>query len=147
MNAKSHVFSPLARLLYPPDAFEKRSIDSRCRSVAVHASEKTKTAKSGGTSPSEAVTASRDESPPADRRVTGEYTSRRKGGRRREWRSLDPRATGANTSRRKKTKTAEVTQRDKRLFGKRATEWRRSTRSRLESQWNGQTAYHTELHR
>ena len=91
MNAKSHVFRPLARLLYPPDAFEKRSIDSRCCSGGVHASEETKTAKSGGgTSPREAVTASRDESPPADRRVTGEYTSRRKGGRRREWRSSDP---------------------------------------------------------
>ena len=147
MNAKSHVFMPLARLPYPQDAFEKRSIDSRCCSVAVHASEETKTAKSGGTSPREAVTASRDESPPADRRVTSEYTSRRKGGRCREWRSSDPRATGANTSRRKKTKTAEVTQCDKRFFGKRTTEWRRSTRSWLESQWNEQTGYHSEMHR
>ena len=113
---------PLARLLYPPDAFEKRSIDSRCRSVAVHASEETKRARSGGASPMEAVTASRDESPIADRRVTGEYTSRRKGGRLREWRSSDIRATGANTSRRKKMETAVVTQRDKRFFWKRTNE-------------------------
>ena len=46
MNAKSNVFMPLARQLYPPDAFEKRSIDLRCRYVAVHASEEKKTAKS-----------------------------------------------------------------------------------------------------
>ena len=51
MNAKSHVFMPLSRLLYTPDALEKQSIDSRCRSVAVHVSEKKEIAKSGGTSP------------------------------------------------------------------------------------------------
>ena len=48
-------------------------------------------AKSGGTSTRETVTISRDESLHADCRVTGEYTSRRKGGRRHEWRSSDPR--------------------------------------------------------
>ena len=103
MNAKNHVFMPLARLLYPPDAFEKRSIDLRCRYVAVYASEEKKTAKSGGTYPREAVTATRDESP-----LTGEYTSRRKGEIRREWRFSDPRATATNTSRRQKTKTADI---------------------------------------
>ena len=36
MNAKIHVFMPLARLLYPPDAFEKRSIDLRSRYVAIY---------------------------------------------------------------------------------------------------------------
>ena len=47
MNAKSHVFMPLARLIYPPDAFEKRSIDLRCRYVGVYASEEKTTAKTG----------------------------------------------------------------------------------------------------
>ena len=37
----------LARLLYPPDAFEKQSIDLRSRYLTVYASEKI-TAKSGG---------------------------------------------------------------------------------------------------
>ena len=114
MNAKSHVFIPLAILLYPQNAFEKRSIDLRSRYVAVYASDKT-TAKSGGTPPREAVAAGHGESLHADRRLTGGNASRRKGGRCREWRSSDPRATGANTSRRKKTETAEVTQRDKRF--------------------------------
>ena len=38
---------PLAGLLYPPDAFEKRSIDLRCRYVVVYASEEKTKAKSG----------------------------------------------------------------------------------------------------
>ena len=104
MNAKSHVFMPLARLLYPPTAFEKTSIDLRCRYVAVHASVEKKTAKSGGTSPREAVTATRDESPP-DGRI---YVTKKRRETRREWRFFDPRAMGTNTSRRKKTKTAEI---------------------------------------
>ena len=75
MNAKkNHVFMPLARLLYPPDAFEKRIIDLRCRYVAVYASEEKTTAKSGATSPTKAVAARHGESPPADCRVTGANT-------------------------------------------------------------------------
>ena len=31
MNAKGLVFMPFARPLYPPDSFEKRSFDLRCR--------------------------------------------------------------------------------------------------------------------
>ena len=87
-----------------------------------------KTAKSGGAPPKQAMTARRDELPPTDRRVMCEYTSRRKGGRCREWRSSDPRATGANTSRRKKTEIAKVAQRDKRFLRKKTTERTRSTR-------------------
>ena len=42
MKAKSYVLMPLARLPYPPGAFEKRSIDLRCRYVEIHASEERK---------------------------------------------------------------------------------------------------------
>ena len=62
---------PLARLPYPPDAFEKRYIDLCCRYVAVYASEEKITAKTGGTPPREAVAARHGESPPVARRVTG----------------------------------------------------------------------------
>ena len=67
MNAKSHMSMPLARLLYPPDAFEKLSIDLRCRYVAVYASVEKTTAKSGDTSPREAVAARHGESRVASR--------------------------------------------------------------------------------
>ena len=78
MNANTHVFTPLARLPYPPDPFEKRSIDLCFRCVAVYASEENTTAKSGGTSPREAVAARHGELLPADRGMTGGNTSRRK---------------------------------------------------------------------
>ena len=83
---------PLASLLYPPDAFEKRSIDLRCRYVAVYASEKT-TAKS-------VVRHQRRQwrldmaSRPCRLRVTRGNTSRRKGWRICEWRSSDPARQG-----------------------------------------------------